>query len=301
MLYVSTRNQTEQYTANQAYATTITPDDGFYMPITIPMISREEMDSFSQLSFAQVVTRILNIFFSNQFSEWEIELCVGKNPVPKRNVTRKIVIAKLWNEIDTDFEKIIQRIHRVAMKSTNKNTGYGSWSMVSIRVAVLFGLFSQLDFYGFPQVDVAISDMNLDVLFSVWYAKQMGLPVGKIICGCHEGNTIWRLFQRGEIIRYMEYPVLERLLWCKFGTDMIHRLVNAEKKYILTEEQLRDLGEDIFLSIVSEERIGSIRFTFRSCFLNEDLSYAYGALQDFRAVECKIRPTLMLAEHYKAL
>ena len=60
MLYVTTRDNRETYTANRALTESRGPDGGFYVPFRMPVFSEEEIRSLGDKSFGQCVSEVLN-------------------------------------------------------------------------------------------------------------------------------------------------------------------------------------------------------------------------------------------------
>ena len=53
MLYVTTRNKYDTYTAFKANLSDRGPDGGLYLPFRMPELTKEEIKEFSEQSFAQ--------------------------------------------------------------------------------------------------------------------------------------------------------------------------------------------------------------------------------------------------------
>ena len=64
MLYVTTRNNRDAYTAQRVLRENRGPDGGLYVPFREPVFSREEIDDLKEKSFHQCVAEVLNRLFN---------------------------------------------------------------------------------------------------------------------------------------------------------------------------------------------------------------------------------------------
>ena len=63
MLYVSTRNTVDVYTAYRALQESVTPDGGYFVPFRLSMFSDQELSAFQQQMPCESIANILNHFF----------------------------------------------------------------------------------------------------------------------------------------------------------------------------------------------------------------------------------------------
>ena len=74
--YYSTNLRSPEVTFREALLKGLAPDGGLYMPRTIPLLSGEEMESFSHLNYHQIAFRVLNSFLSSEIESDHLkELC----------------------------------------------------------------------------------------------------------------------------------------------------------------------------------------------------------------------------------
>ena len=66
MLYVTTRNKYDTYTAYKANQSDRGPDDGLYLPFRFPELSQEEIQGLAEQSFCQRIANVLNLFFGTE-------------------------------------------------------------------------------------------------------------------------------------------------------------------------------------------------------------------------------------------
>ena len=91
MLYVTTRNNRDAYTAQRVLRENRGPDGGLYVPFREPVFSREEIDALKEKSFHQCVAEVLNRLFNTKLIRWDVEFCVGRYPVRLVNLPQRII------------------------------------------------------------------------------------------------------------------------------------------------------------------------------------------------------------------
>ena len=66
MLYVTTRNDQEVYTAQRALRECRGPDGGLYVPFRDPVFSKEDIAALREKSFNRCVADVLNVLFQTK-------------------------------------------------------------------------------------------------------------------------------------------------------------------------------------------------------------------------------------------
>ena len=97
MLYVTTRNNRDAYTAQRVLRENRGPDGGLYVPFREPVFSREEIDALKEKSFHQCVAEVLNRLFNTKLTRWDVEFCVGRYPVRLVNLPQRIIAGECWH------------------------------------------------------------------------------------------------------------------------------------------------------------------------------------------------------------
>ena len=160
------------------------------------------------------------------------------------------------------------------------------------------------------KVDFVVPTGNFGDILAGWYAKQMGLPINMMICATNENSSVWDLFTKGDYntATPVEQPkYLECFLFARLGRDAVLRyLETSEKKRIFRvgEQELETLCDNVFCSVVSENRVESIisgMYRANGYVIDPSTAVAYGGLQDYRANGGLHRDTLLLAKHRPAL
>lgn len=301
MLYVSTRNISETYTAYRALHEARTPDGGFFVPFYLPEFTTEEIAIMRSQSFVDVIARILNLFFGVGLSGWDVECAVGSTPVKMTALNQRLTVAEAWHNPDGSFRYLQNSLYK---KMTGKNNVPAGWPYVAIKIAMLFGLFTtiedkQADF------DIAATTGDFADLTAVFYAKEMGLPINMTICACNESCPVWDLTNRGVFSTNANVEVLtfmECFLFKCFGAESAKQYVSACKareSFQIDEGQLEEISSQMFSAVISTNRVDTIISSmYRSNQYSIDpyTAYGYGGLQDYRAKTGINKDTILLSK-----
>ena len=114
------------------------------------------------------------------------------------------------------------------------------------------------------EIDFAVPTGNFGDILACWYAKQMGLPVGKLICASNENNVLADFFKTGTYDRNRAFHTtispsmdilvssnLERLLYSVCGDDK----QVAEYMRSLSEKGSYTVSKEIF-KVLSDNFVG---------------------------------------------
>ena len=300
MLYLTTRDKSDAFTAHRVLRENRGQDGGFYLPFRMPSFSQEELLTLKEKSFGQCMADMLNLFFSCHMTGWDVEFSIGRYPVKLAGVNQRVVAVQLWNNQASDFQKLERTL-------TDKLCGdvgnAPSWVTISIRIAALFGAYGELLRTGQVQpemaFDVAVPTGDFSWAMAVWYARQMGLPVANIICGCYQNSAVWELLHLGEA-RTDELPEeLERLVFGTLGIEEVKRYCGQTGTYRLLPADLERIRKGLFAAVVSQERVdAAIPSVYRTggYILGPSGALAYSALQDYRARSGESRLAILLED-----
>ncbi len=316
MLYRNTRNKIDTYTAHKVLHQELPIGEGQALPMLIPSIQDEELQRILSMPFVETVSHILNIFFPGKITAWDISCALGKSPVRVDMIGQKMLMGVLWDNRGHSAEHLIGGIYNVLCDVTDGNKRPTAWARVAISISILFGLFSDLKRQGVEQADFAAASCDLETVFAACYARQMGLPVGTILCVCNENSNCWDFLHRGSIntglqsthtalpemdVQLPKY--LESLLFTTLGTDAVISYVTAAenaKIYNLDEEQLDAVNDGIYACVVGSNRVADVVNSVAktdSYALNPYAAAVYGGVQDYRAKTGKHNFTLVWANH----
>ena len=70
MLYISTRNPADSFTAHRALHHAQTADGGMFVPMQLPVFSDKDLLQMKNMTFGEVVALILNLFFDKKSRYW---------------------------------------------------------------------------------------------------------------------------------------------------------------------------------------------------------------------------------------
>lgn len=252
------------------------PDGGLYLPARIPALSKEEVTALLAKSGAENVAEILNRFFGTKLTARQIGRILKGDAVSARRMSHRIVFSELWQRTGESWEEVLANLAELI--SGEAGIGTGTWLRVAAKVAFLFASVAQLrqsgDMSHEERADLFVMSGDLIGLFAGWYAMQMGLPLGNVVCCCNENSALWDLLNRGLIkldARPIETgtpecdhavpPGLELLIYAALGEGEAERFVEQLGKggtYFLNGEQQRHLKQGLDAFVVSARRLGSV-------------------------------------------
>lgn len=319
MLYVTTRSKNDAFTAPVTLRRDRADDGGSYIPFHMPVLEKEQLEALAHKSFGQNVADILDLFFNTKLSGWDVDMAIGRRLCLLKPMSFRIIVAELFHNVEGDLNRVIRAL---SAKITPDGEIIGEpteWSRLAVRIALLFGVFGELfrteQLTSDQKINVAVSVGDFSAPMAVWYARQMGLPIDTIICGCNENDTPWDLLHRGQMdasaveIRtstpecdYPIHPNLERLICGACGYEETMRYcwsITEGGTYIPTPEILEELRKGMFAAVVSRDRVETIIpgvYNTNQYVLNPYSALAHGALADYRARKGGSGLTLLLAE-----
>lgn len=317
MLYVTTRNKTDSYTAYRALHECAAADGGQFLPIRLPVYDAQQLQELAEKSFNDIVAQVLNVFFSAHLTGWDIEFAIGRKPIKIVDMGRKIVIAELWRNTEGSFATAVTRIYDRLCEFDASNAQPSGWATIAIRIAFLFGLYGELHRMNIHAFDAAASGKDMESSMALWYAREMGLPVGKIICGTNENCWAWDLIHKGEVNPSASVQTdmpdmdtiplgIERLIFSTlgFGENMRYlKSLSNKSVYKIDSGMLSKLNKGLFSAVVGKRRISDVISSVSSTngyLLDSYTAISYGALQDYRAKTGENKITLLISEENPA-
>lgn len=319
MLYVTTRSKNDAFTAHRTMHQERGPDGGLFVPLRMPVFTREEISALADKSFGQNVADILNLFFATKLTGWDVDIAIGRHPVQFKPMNYRIIVTELWHNMDWNFARCIRTLAERIHPDREIIGPHTNWVEIAVRIAMLFGVFGDLLRTEQVQVDrpvnVALSSGSFAGPMAVWYGRQMGLPIGTIICGCNENGAPWDLLHRGEVdtdalsvstttpeCDFALPPDLERLIYGACGQEEAMRFwwnCTEGGTYIPSEENFELIRQGMFAAVVSGVRVDTIIpsvYRTNQYVLDPYSALAYGALSDYRARTGISGSTLLLSE-----
>lgn len=298
MLYVTTRNNRDAYTAQRALREKRAPDGGLYLPLQMPTYSLEEINALEKNTFGENMAGALNRLLGTQLSGWDMDFCIGRYPVKLESMRQKTLLAETWHNPQWDYERLVNNL---VSHLCDESTAPGNWARIAIRIAVLFGIFGELKRQGIETADISVVSSDFSAPISAWYARQMGLPINNIVCCCNENNSLWDLICQG-LLRTDDLSIptitpesdvvipvnLERLIYACGGveeTEAYLRCCREGNTYYPGDTVLTKLRSGLFVSVVSSNRLESTIpgfFRTNGYLLSPYSAMAYSGLMDYR-------------------
>lgn len=312
MLYVTTRNTQDAYTAQRALMENRAPDGGLYHPFHAPHFSPEEIDALLQKPFNQCMAQILSILFKRSVSAWDIDFCIGRYPVRLEMLRHRIVMGELWHNPRWDYDHLVKNLtdHLCGI-----GTAPGDWVKIAAGIAVLFGLFADLKQAGIETADISVVSGDFSVPMSAWYARKWGLPIGNIVCCCNENKDLWDLICHGQMrtdsvsisttVPQADVALpedLERMIYECGGVTEVERYLDACRRgrmYCPSDAVWSKLRSGMYVSVVSSHRVETIVpgvYRTHGYLVSPHTALAYAGLQDYRAKTGQTRHAVILAE-----
>lgn len=252
MLYISARNNKLTYTGYQALTMHAAEDGGVIVPIRFPYFDRKDLRTILNLSFGACAAEILGKFFSLSQNRSQIISCFNSAVPTYCALDRRTLLVNYHDSYVHSSDNIEDEIYALM---ANGHPDMPTMPRCAIRIALIFGLFSQLKKFGLTQVDIAVSSAELCDYLPAIFCKEMGLPIKRIICGSSNDDGLWN---------YMRKEIASNI---------------------------------VFSAVVSDSRANDIIHGLKST-IKQDLSlesaFAYGALQDYRAITGENDSTIIL-------
>lgn len=312
MLYVTTRDERETFTAKYALGEKRGKDGGFFLPFREPAFSKEYIDSLSDRSFGQCAADVLNSLFDTCLTGWDVDFCIGRYPLRLKPLGSRILVAETWHNPDWDYARLEKNLTQLLCE---RDVPAGEWLKIAIRIGVLFAAFGQLLRQGITTADFSFVSGDFTAPISAWYARKWGLPIGNIVCSCNENKSVWDLICYGQMrTDVVAVPTslpeadvaipagLERLIFDCAGREEVRCYLDtcrAGRMYTVSDALLAKLRNHMYVSVVSSSRITeTIMAVYRThdCLMTQSSALAYAGLMDFRSKSAEIRPGIVWSE-----
>lgn len=319
MLYVTTRNKLDTYTAAHALSEDRASDGGFYVPMRLPKLDQRYLKRMEEQSFSDNVADVINLFFRTQLDSWAVEFAIGRYPVKLQHIGSREVVAETWHNPVWKFDRLVRGIEKAVRQSDDVNRIPSDWLMIVSRIAVLVAVFGELIREGNVSekmpIDLAVANGNFSGAMACWYAREMGLPIGTILCCCNDNNGTWKLLHKGEIrtdaavvdtdtpLCDVSAPVdLERLISAVLGAKSAESFAKTCAEggtFYLEPDQQKQLRYGIYVPVVGQRRLESaVRSLYHSCGYLADpyTALCYSGMLDYRSVTGESRTVLIISE-----
>ena len=305
MLYLSTINKADTFTAHKVLRSTAAPDGGKFMPMQLPVLDDFALAQFEEMSFGEAVAAIVNLFFGTGLTGWDVDLTIGRQAVELVSIGHKVSVAESWHNpvgLHSYFE---QRLYNLVIGDKRNTQAPNPWFCTVVNIAVLFAIYGKYSRQEIYEFDVAVDTADLQMLLAVRYAKKMGLPVRSIILGCTDEDGMWELLTHGD------YPTLnkersiglEALLWLEFQyaqTEKYCTCIEKKTTYRLSALHLDKFRSDVYVTVVGDNRVKNIMENTMKTDryrMEERSARAFGALLNHRSKTGEKKNTLLFAQN----
>lgn len=305
MLYLTTRNKANSFTAYKVLRSVSAPDGGMFMPMNLPVQDNIALNKYKQMSFGETAAKIINLFFDTQLSGWDVDFAVGRQAVDVASVGHKISVAECWHNPVGTREYLVQRLYQLAISDGSNAAIPNPWFHVVVNIALLFGMYGKNFRCDIYEMDVAVDTEDLQMLLAVCYAKKMGLPIRKIIIGCMERDGLWDFFSYGDFVtsKRERSVAFEGLLWLHFGYVESASYVSCTERrdtYRLRLPALEQFRKDLFCAVVGDQRMQNVVESIwqtNQYRMETATARAFAALQDYRAKTGENKNTLLISQN----
>lgn len=305
MLYLSTRNKADSFTAHRVLRSAAAPDGGMFMPMQLPAQNDIALAAFEHMSFGEAAATILNLFFGTKLSGWDVDFAVGRQTVDLVSLGHKISVAESWHNPAGSHAYFAQRLYNLALSEKLNTQPPNAWFSTVVNIAILFGVYGKFCRRDVYEFDVAIETGDFQMLLAVRYAQKMGLPIRKVILGCMDGDGLWDFLSYGDYtaIKKERNIGLEALLWLEFGYGEVQNYMTAiEQKniYRLKVLPLEQFRKSLFWTVVGDHRAKNVAGSTvqtMEYYMETGTARAFGALQDYRAKTGENKNTLLFSHH----
>lgn len=312
MLYITTRNTRDAFTAQRALRENRGPDGGLYLPFRSPEFSSEDLIKLWEMSFGQRIAEVLNRLFQTKLTPWDVDFCIGRNPVQLTPLGHRIQVAELWHNPGWSYSHMALELAEQLLTGKSRASG---WLTIALRVAVLFGIYGELQKLGIDRADISVISGDFSAPISAYYARRWGLPIGNIVCCCNENSELWNLLCHGQLrMDATSIPTvipeadvalpehLERLVFEAGGVSEVERYLVASRSgatYVPDDAVLTKMSGGLSVSVVSSQRVAqTIPSVFRThnYVLGPGTALAYAGLLDYRAKTGQTGNAVILAD-----
>lgn len=312
MLYVSTRNTTDTFTAYRALHEERAPDGGFYVPFRLPHFSEEMLQSLKGQSFSDAVAQVLNLFFGLRLRGWDVACAIGRDAVRIENTNQRLAVAECWHNPDGTFTYLVRQLYNLA---AGKDSVPSGWFCIAAEIALLFGLYASMADTPEKGFDIAVAAGNFEDIAAARFAKDMGLPINTLICTCNENSAAWDFVNKGEwntnlpliktglpALDIVNPAYVEYFIFANLGVLEVSRYLDTCQRkgiYRIDDEQLEIVNTNLYMSVVSAKRVDTIiagMFSSIQYRIDSYTALAYGGLQDYRSSVGLNFDTIVLAK-----
>ena len=251
MLYLSTENRIDSFTAHKVLRCADLTGGGMFLPLHIPIQSDIALAKFENMNAGEAIAAIMNLFFGTQLSGWDVDFAIGRQAIDLVSAGYKVSLAESWHNPMGMHTSLVQRLYHLVTRGEHSYVAPNLWFRTAVDIAILFAVYGKFCRQEIYEFDVALQTGDLQQLLAVRYGQKMGLPIKQIILGSMDGDGLWELFSFGtyQIGRKERLSCLEALLWLEFDyieAEKYISIFNGKGIYRTSPDKLERLRKDLF-------------------------------------------------------
>ena len=279
VLYKSTRGNGETVTASQAILKGLSDDGGLFVPTSIPALD-VPMEKLAAMSYQEVAYEVMSRFLTD-FTEDELKNCIANAydakfdteeiaPLTKADgvyylelfhgatiAFKDMALSILPHLMTTAAKKNGVKNEIVILTATSGDTGKAAMAgfadVPGTRIIVFYpknGVSpiqeKQMVTQKGKNTHVVAIHGNFGNILAAFYAKQMGLPIAKLICASNENKVLFDFFRTGVYDRNRDFilttsPSMDILISSNLER-LIYRI--AGNSEAADRELMQDLAKD---------------------------------------------------------
>ena len=294
VLYKSTRGKEETVTASMAILKGLSEDGGLFVPTEIPKLD-VPMDELAKMSYQETAYEVMKCFLTD-FTEEELKNCIN-NAYDEKFDTKEIAplheadgayFLELYHGATIAFKDMALSILPHLMTTAAKKNQVKNEIVILTATSGDTGKAAMAGFANVPGTKIIVfypkhgvspiqeKQMvtqkgnntyvvgitgNFGNILAAYYAKQMGLPVHKLICASNDNKVLYDFFRTGTYDRKRDFILttspsmdilissnLERLIYRIAGGDAkkcaeLMQSLTAGGEYTITEDMKAQLAD----------------------------------------------------------
>ena len=306
---MSTRDDLTTYTSDRALSEQRASDGGLYIPYRIPKLSDEELRRVREMDTKEIVMFVARRYLRLPDGFLEADGI----PVRINAVGNRIAVCDIFPERCGSFRGYTNMVADCLCPDGQGNTGLLSVCLRIGAIAAAITAYDRLDeMHTNCRTDITAVAGDLFGPMSAFIAREMGFPVGDILCCCNENSGFWELLHHGafrtdQVAAHTGIPEadiavpdgLECLIALCCGREEVARYLEAVRSgrpYMPGEEGLEGLRSAFRATVVTDLRHILGAYISRGIPIRAGTALALTGLMNYRTGNGPARRTLVLAE-----
>ena len=223
MQFQSTRDPNTIVSSSEAILRGLAPDGGLFVPTAFP---KAELEDWKSLSYPELAQKVLAGFLTDYDPAFLGEAAAatyGDAFAGKAGYVQKVhdglYSLELWHGPTCAFKDYALQLMPKLLVQAKKNLGRTETTRILVATSGDTGKAALAGYAGLPQivyyfyayfrlveqgnvawgqpVDFCVPTGNFGDILAGYYAKQMGLPVGKLVCASNKNNVLTDFIKTG--------------------------------------------------------------------------------------------------------